>query len=109
MQKCSRSHVQSVGFIRQRVKSAEQRLAKYFAASLGRAVSPGDSTASQVKEREMKMAQCTWIWPPEYLSLVWNSLCFVSHLGRQRVGVHAHLLDPDIGLKLKLQYCSHLV
>lgn len=78
-------------------------------ASLGRAVSPGDSTASQVKEREMKMVQCAWIWPPEYLNLVWNSLCFVSHLWRQRVGFHAHLLDPDMGLNLKLQYCSHLM
>ena len=71
MQKCSKSNVQSVGFIRQRVRSAEQRLAKYFAhVSRKSNVPGGHSTASQVKEQEMEN-------DPVYLDLATR----VSELG----------------------------
>ena len=55
MQKCSKSNVQSVGFIRQWVKGAEQRLAKHLAhVSRKSSVPEGHSAASQVKEHEME-------------------------------------------------------
>lgn len=63
MQKCSQSNVQSVGFIRQLVKSAEQKLAKCFAGiSRESSVPGGHNAALQVKEREMENDPvATWV------------------------------------------------